>query len=47
MRFVTPHAVLVDRMWASKPTLTLLDPFLYRALLALRVLRRYVPFLRP
>jgi acyl-CoA reductase-like NAD-dependent aldehyde dehydrogenase len=47
MRFVTPHAVLVDRMWASKPTLTLLDPFLYRVLLALRVLRRYVPFLRP
>jgi acyl-CoA reductase-like NAD-dependent aldehyde dehydrogenase len=47
MRFVAPHAVLVDRLWASQPTLTLLDPFLYRVLLALRVLRRYVPFLRP
>jgi acyl-CoA reductase-like NAD-dependent aldehyde dehydrogenase len=47
MRFVTPHAVLVDRQWVKPSTLTLLDPFLYRALLTLRVLRRYLPFLRP
>jgi acyl-CoA reductase-like NAD-dependent aldehyde dehydrogenase len=47
MRFVSPHAVLADRMWASQPTLTLLDPFLYRMLLVLRILRRWVPFLRP
>jgi acyl-CoA reductase-like NAD-dependent aldehyde dehydrogenase len=47
MRFVTPQAVLVDRMWFSRPTLTLLDPFLYRVLLIMHVLRRYLPFLRP
>jgi acyl-CoA reductase-like NAD-dependent aldehyde dehydrogenase len=47
MRFVTPHAVLVDRQWVKPSTLTLLDPFLYRTLRILRVLRRYVPFLRP
>jgi acyl-CoA reductase-like NAD-dependent aldehyde dehydrogenase len=47
MRFVTPHAVLVDRQWVKPSTLTLLDPFLYHVLLLLRMLRRYVPFLRP
>jgi acyl-CoA reductase-like NAD-dependent aldehyde dehydrogenase len=47
LRFVAPHAVLVDRQWVTPSTLTLLDPFLYRALLALRILRRFVPFLRP
>ncbi len=47
MRFVTPHAVLVDRQWVKPSTLTLLDPFLYNALRVLRVLRRYLPFLRP
>jgi acyl-CoA reductase-like NAD-dependent aldehyde dehydrogenase len=47
MRFVTPHAILVDRQWVKPSTLTLLDPFLYRALRILRVLRRYLPFLRP
>jgi acyl-CoA reductase-like NAD-dependent aldehyde dehydrogenase len=47
LRFVAPHAVLVDRGWMSRPGLTLLDPLMYRAILAARVLRRYLPFLRP
>jgi len=47
MRFVTPKAVLVDRMWISRPTLTLLDPLLYRLLIIQRALRRWLPFITP
>lgn len=46
-RFVAPQSVLIDRGWASRPTLTLLDPTLYAVLRLMRVLRRYLPFLRP
>jgi succinate-semialdehyde dehydrogenase/glutarate-semialdehyde dehydrogenase len=47
LRFVSPQSVLVDRMWVSRPTLTLLDPTLYRVQIVLRTLRRWLPFLRP
>ena len=47
LRYVTTQAVLVDRMWFSKPTLTLLDPALLRVLMVLRWLRRWLPFLQP
>ncbi len=47
MRFVTSKSVLVDRMWISRPTLTLLDPLLYRLLMLQRVLRRWIPFISP
>lgn len=47
MRFVNPHSVLVDRGWLNQPVLTLLDPLLHRAILLNRMLRHWVPFLRP
>ncbi len=47
LRFVSPQSVLVDRQWVKNNALTLLDPNLYPAYLALRVLRRWLPFLRP
>jgi succinate-semialdehyde dehydrogenase/glutarate-semialdehyde dehydrogenase len=47
LRFVTPQSVLVDRGWLSRPTLTLLDPVLYYFYLLGRVLRRWLPFVRP
>jgi acyl-CoA reductase-like NAD-dependent aldehyde dehydrogenase len=47
LRFVQSHAVLIDRGWLNRPgLLTLLDPGLYRAFKALRVLRRWIPWLR-
>jgi acyl-CoA reductase-like NAD-dependent aldehyde dehydrogenase len=47
LRFVSPQSVLIDRQWIKNDALTLLDPRLYPAYLALRVLRRWLPFLRP
>lgn len=45
LRYVTTQSVLVDRGWVNQPKLTLLDPLLYNALMVMRVLRRYLPFL--
>ncbi len=47
LRFVTPHAVVVDRGWLANRTLTLLDPVLFRLLTWSRPLRRWLPFLWP
>jgi len=47
MRFVAPQTVVVDRMWMNKPILTLLDPMQWRLFRLSRVLRRFLPFVRP
>jgi acyl-CoA reductase-like NAD-dependent aldehyde dehydrogenase len=44
LRYVQPQTVLVDTMIGSFPTLTLLDSLTMHVLSALRVLRRYLPF---
>ncbi len=45
MRYTQPQSVLVDTMIGSVPSLTLLDSLTMNTLLALRVLRRYLPFI--
>lgn len=47
LRFVRTQSILVDRMWVSRPGLTLLDPTLYRLAKLQRMLRRWIPWLRP
>jgi succinate-semialdehyde dehydrogenase / glutarate-semialdehyde dehydrogenase len=45
LRYVQPQSVLVDTMIGSVPSLTLLDSLTMNTLLALRVVRRYLPFI--
>lgn len=44
LRFTSPQSVLVDTQVGGQPALHLLDPLTLNALLVLRVLRRWLPF---
>jgi acyl-CoA reductase-like NAD-dependent aldehyde dehydrogenase len=46
-RFVATQSVLVDKSIGAKPSLTFVEPLLYRAALMTRGTRRWLPFLRP
>lgn len=45
LRFVTPQSIVVDTAVGSKPSLIPLDPLTLGFLKALRVVRRFVPFI--
>jgi succinate-semialdehyde dehydrogenase/glutarate-semialdehyde dehydrogenase len=45
MRFVKPQSVVVDRGWVAKPALIQADPLTRWAVDAMRILRRWMPFL--
>ena len=45
MRFVKLQSVVVDRGWVAKPSLTQADPLTRLAVDAMRILRRWLPFL--
>ena len=45
LKYVTTQSILIDNMLGQKPSLSLADPVTLRAVLILRVLRRFLPFL--
>ncbi|MFN8375658.1 MAG: succinic semialdehyde dehydrogenase [Anaerolineae bacterium] len=45
LRYTQPQSILIDRMIGAVPTLTLLDSLTMNTLKALRVVRRYIPFI--
>jgi succinate-semialdehyde dehydrogenase/glutarate-semialdehyde dehydrogenase len=46
LRFVRPQSIVVDNLIGARPSLTLADPFSIQVALALRKVRRFIPFLR-
>jgi acyl-CoA reductase-like NAD-dependent aldehyde dehydrogenase len=47
LRFVQPQAVVIDKMIGAQPSVTFVEPLLYRLVLASRRVRRWLPPLRP
>jgi succinate-semialdehyde dehydrogenase/glutarate-semialdehyde dehydrogenase len=45
MRFVKPQSIVVDRALLAKPALTQADPLTRLGVDAMRVIRRFLPFI--
>lgn len=45
LRFVQPQSVVLDRRWENSTAVTLVDPLTVFGVKAMRVIRRYIPFI--